>query len=88
MSEPPRPPPPPPPPRPPWDPIRATFCLVASILGFQCFVILLGVAGCLYWSGEIAHGRATCAAREQLIELLAQALAAALAFAAGNSRKP
>lgn len=78
--------------KPPWDPIRAAFFLVAGVIAFQCLIVLLGILTCIWWSEQllavIRDGKAIgCPAREQMIELLAQALAAALAFAGGWARK-
>lgn len=62
--------------------VRAAFLLVAFVIVFQCFMVFVGVAACMYWSWSIIEGKTTCAARELLSELLSQAMAAALAFSA------
>jgi len=74
--------------RDPFDPIRASFYLIAAILGVQCLVALAGLAACIYWSGAIIEGKWSCEnINSTLNQLLTGALAAALAFAAGFTRK-
>jgi len=76
--------------RDPFDPIRACFWLIAAILGVQCLVALVGLAACMWWSGAIIEGRTTWTCENinaTLNQLLTGALAAALAFAAGFTRK-
>ena len=69
--------------RPPFDTTRAAFFLVAAVIGVHCAVVLYGVVFCGF-TPEAAR----CAdLRGQLTELLTGALAAALAFAGGYSRK-
>ena len=58
-------------PRPPFDALKAAFYLVAGVIAVQCFVVLLGVAACIYYAPEIMGGKAQCNAKEQLVELLA-----------------
>ena len=76
-------------PKEPFDPIRACFWLIAAILAVQCLVALVGLAACIYWSGAIIEGRRLDLREHQptLNQLLTGALAAALAFAAGFTRK-
>lgn len=65
----------------PFDPVRATFWLVALVIGVHAVVVLLGAGLCFY---EIAAGSQTeCDAKGRLGDLLAGALAAALAFSGG-----
>ena len=74
--------------RDPFDPIRASFYLIAAILGVQCLAALAGLAACLYWSGAVIEGKWNCEnINASLTQLLTGALAAALAFAAGFTRK-
>ena len=74
--------------RPPFDPIRASFLLIAAILAVQCLVVLAGLAACIYWSGAVVEGRWTCEnINSSLNQLLTGALAAALAFAAGFTKR-
>lgn len=65
--------------KPPFDFTKASFWLIASIIWVHCFIALTGAAECLV----IQYTDAThvCDPRGQLAELLAAALAAALAFA-------
>lgn len=92
---PPRPPPPPPsssPPRapgdpPPFDTVRAAFFLVAGVIGAHALIVLATVAACLVTSAELVDGKYHCHPGDTLSALLAEAMAAALAFA-GFSRRP
>jgi threonine/homoserine/homoserine lactone efflux protein len=75
--------------RPPFDPIRASFWLIAAILGVQCLIALMSAVTCIYWTASIVEGHATCEpVMNRLSELLMGALAAALAFSKGYDRKP
>ena len=75
--------------RPPFDPIKACFYLIAAILGVHCVIAVVGVGFCVYWGDAITSGRFKCEnVGASLTELLSAALAAALAFAGGSSRKP
>jgi hypothetical protein len=72
----------------PFDPIRASFYLIAAILGVQCLVALISLGLCAYWSGHVVEGKGSCENINQLLsQLLTGALAAALAFAAGFNKK-
>jgi len=74
--------------RPPFDPVRACFYLIAAILAVQCLVALAGLATCIYWSGSVIDGKWTCEnINATLNQLLTGALAAALAFAAGFTKR-
>jgi len=69
--------------RPPFDTTRAAFYLVAGVICVHCFAVLYGMVICGF---NTDAGR--CAdLRGQMTELLTAALAAALAFAGGYSRK-
>lgn len=69
--------------KPPFDTTRAAFFLVAAVIAVHCLVVMYGMVFCG------AHPDASRCAdlRGQLNELLTAALAAALAFAGGYSRK-
>jgi hypothetical protein len=72
----------------PFDPIRACFWLISAVLAFQCLVAFTGLAFCLYWGEKIVEGAYSCAGiGTTLNQILQGALAAALAFAAGFTRK-
>ena len=74
--------------KPPFDPVRASFYLIAVVLAVQCTAALLAVAACLYWGQAVIEGKWTCEnINATLNQLLSGALAAALAFAAGFSKK-
>jgi hypothetical protein len=67
-------------PRGPFDPVRASFLLVAFVVVVHALIALAGVGACLVYASEIVAGTFTCDAHGRLSELLAIALAAALAF--------
>jgi hypothetical protein len=68
--------------KPPFDFVKASFFLVAGVIAVHCAIVLAGVVFC--WTHESS---ARCDdLRGNLIELLAAALAAALAFAGAKSR--
>ncbi len=69
--------------RPPFDPVRAAFYLVASVIGVHAIVVLLGAVQCF-----MSNTLGTCDATGRLGDLLAGALAAVLAFVGGFMRKP
>jgi hypothetical protein len=74
--------------RPPFDPVKASFYLIAAILGVQCLIALISLGLCAYWSGHVVEGKGTCENINALLsQLLTGALAAALAFAAGFTKK-
>lgn len=68
--------------KPPFDTVKWSFFLVASVIGVHCAVVLVGVVFC----GFNPDGARCGDLRGQLTELLAGALAAALAFAGGFKR--
>lgn len=72
--------------RPPFDPIKAAFYLVALVISTHCLIVLMG-AGLCVWQGVLA-GNVECDAKGRLGDLLAGALAAAIAFSGGYIRKP
>jgi hypothetical protein len=69
--------------RPPFDTVKWSFFLVAGVIGIHCVVVLAGVVFC----GFHPDGARCGDLRGQLTELLAGALAAALAFAGGFSKR-
>lgn len=77
-------------PRPPFDPFRAAFWLVACVVALHGVVILVGIAACAIYAGDMlaSSGNFRCDVRDKLSDLLAAALAAALAFAGGAWRRP
>jgi hypothetical protein len=75
--------------RPPFDPVRAAFFLIAGVIGTYCIVVLISVLSCLWYIDTIMKNpEIVCDPKSRLTELLSAALAAALAFAGGTSRKP
>lgn len=76
--------------RPPFDPLRAAFLLLASVIGVYAVVIIGMVGACIWHSEIIIHSdkNVTCDPYNRLIGLMAAALSAALAFAGiGGSRR-
>jgi hypothetical protein len=68
--------------KPPFDFVKWSFFLVAGVIGVHLFVVLAGAFFCLA-SAEDPGG---CDPTGRLGEILAAALAAALAFAGGTIR--
>lgn len=73
--------------RPPFDPVKASFYLVAAVIGVHAIVVLLGVATCVVYAQEIVRQEFRCDPDSRLSTLLAEALATALAFTGGFLRK-
>jgi hypothetical protein len=74
--------------KPPFDPVRACFYLIAGILAVECFVVVLSVLTCLWYADIIIKNpEIVCDPKDRLSGLLTGALAAALAFAGGFTRK-
>lgn len=73
-----------------FDILRASFYLVAFVIGAHVVITLLGMGTCLYFSAEIIEGKAKCDPEGKLSEVLAAALASALAFSGGHivNKKP
>lgn len=69
--------------RPPFDSVRASFWLVAIVIMAQVFIAVVGVGTCIVYSRAIVAGIFECDKGGRLLELLTNALTAALAFAAG-----
>jgi len=68
--------------KPPFDFVKASFFLVAGVIGVHLAVVVAGAMVCLF---SVKAGE--CDSGGRLGEVLAAALAAALAFAGGISRK-
>lgn len=69
--------------KPPFDTTKAAFFLVAGVIVVHCVVVLGGMVFCAMYDSPTRCGDI----RGQLNELLTAALAAALAFAGGYTRK-
>lgn len=67
-----------------FDILKASFYLVAFVIGAHVVITLMGMANCLYYSAEIIEGKAKCDPEGRLGEVLATALASALAFSGGQ----
>jgi hypothetical protein len=73
--------------RPPFDTVKASFYLIAAVLGVQCLVVLASVIGCMVYMDTIMKNPdIVCDPKDRLSQLLTGALAAALAFAGGFTR--
>ena len=71
-----------------FDPVRAALYLVAFVIGIYGLIIVASVAACLvYMETIITRPEIVCDPKNRLSELLSAALAAALAFAGGFSRR-
>lgn len=64
--------------------VRACFWLVAFVIGAHVVAVLTAEMACLYYVEAIIEGKAKCDVDGRLTEVLAGALAAALAFAGGH----
>jgi hypothetical protein len=74
--------------KPPFDPVRASFWLIAFVVGIYGVVILAFAAGCLFnLNLIISNPEISCDPNNRLMGLLAAALAAALTFAGAAHRK-
>ena len=69
-----------------FDPLRASFYLVALVISLHGVVVLLGYVGCLVWF-QPDQGGFECDKSGRLTEMLAAALAASLAFVGGFTRR-
>lgn len=73
--------------KPPFDAVKASFYLVATIIGVYCLIAVAGAVACLYFMETIIKTpEIVCDPKSRLSELLSAALAAALAFAGGFTR--
>lgn len=70
-----------------FDPVRASFWLVALVIGAHVAMVFLATMTCIAFSSAIIAGNATCSADGKLSEILAAALSAALAFSGTLKRK-
>lgn len=70
--------------KPPFDPVKASFYLVAAVIGTYIVVALATAGACLYYADQVVGTSLRCDPEGKLTELLAAALAAALAFAGGR----
>jgi hypothetical protein len=68
--------------KPPFDLVRASFFLVAGVISVHLIVVTLGTMVCLFRMNAVGD----CDPTGRLGEILAAALAAALAFAGGRMR--
>lgn len=72
--------------KPPFDTVRAAFYLIAGVIAVHCLVVLITLVFC--WTHPEQEATLRCGSmRDQLTQLLAAALAAALALAGGLTRK-
>jgi hypothetical protein len=71
--------------KPPFDVVRATFFLIAGVVAVYAIVVLMGMVGCLWNARAIfSSPNVYCDPQGRLTELMASALAAALAFIGGS----
>jgi hypothetical protein len=66
--------------RQPFDATRASFMLLAFVIGIHALVVLAGVVVCFIGNEEVIAGKFTCDQHDKLRDLLTEAMAAALAF--------
>jgi len=71
--------------KPPFDTVKASFYLVSFVIGVHASVVLIGALLCAYEVISLSL-KSDCDARGRLGDLLAGALASALAFAGGLIR--
>ena len=71
---------------PKFDVVKWCFWLVAFVIAAHVFMVLISVSACIYYADEIVSGKFQCDSNGRLGEVLAAALAAALAFAGGFMR--
>jgi 5-methylthioribose kinase len=67
-----------------FDIARACFWLIAFVIGAHVVAVLIAEGACLWHAQAIIDGKLDCNADGKLTEVLAAALAAALAFAGGH----
>lgn len=68
-----------------FDPVKGSFILVASVIGVQLIIALATVGSCIY-AGFLGFDTSKCG-DTRVAELLAAALASALAFQGINNSK-
>lgn len=75
--------------KPPWDPMKAAFWLIVVAIGLHAFVVIAAVLFCALYIYENPMKLGVCAdLREQMSQLLAAVLAAALACYAAFKQPP
>ena len=67
-----------------FDAVKWGFWLVAFVIAAHVVAALAAEFSCIYFASLIAEGKAECKPADRLMEVLASALAAALAFAGGQ----
>jgi hypothetical protein len=72
----------------PFDPVRGAFLLVSLVIIVEALVVVASVGACI-WHSEmiISNPDIKCDPDNRLFQLLAGALAAALAFASIRDKK-
>jgi hypothetical protein len=70
-----------------FDPMRAGFYLVVTVIAVQLFIVLGGVGMCIVFADQIVAGTFRCDRDNRLAELLASALSTAAAYVAGLATK-
>ena len=74
--------------KPPFDPVKACFYLIAAVLAFQGLVGLTGLVFCVWYGERIVEGHFSCSGiGTALNQIMQGALAAALAFTAGFTKR-
>lgn len=72
-----------------WNQRKAAFWLLASIIGVQLFLVIETVNACIYERLTTAPVMAVCAGiKDDLVGLLASALAVGLALMTGQQPPP
>ena len=67
-----------------FDPVKASFYLIAGVIGLHGLVVLIGFTACVMWFEQVQF---ECDKSGRLTEMLAAASMAALAFVSGFMRK-
>jgi heme A synthase len=67
-----------------FDIVKWCFWLIAFVIGAHVFAVFAALGACIYHADAIMEGKAQCDTGGRLTEILAAALAAALAFAGGH----
>jgi hypothetical protein len=71
-----------------FDLVRAAFLLVTFVIASHVVIVFAVVGVCLWHVETIIEGNFKCDADNRLAGLLAEALAAALAFGGSRGRPP
>jgi len=70
--------------KPPFDPVKATFFLIAAIMGVQSLMVIAAGVSCLIYSKTIIMDPAiVCDPKDRAMQLMTNMLATALALLAG-----